>query len=55
MNKEQIFNSIKSLAKSQGSYGRILSVIEENPNLLDELENQKFNDILDLVMFFEGC
>lgn len=53
MNKEQILSAIKDLARSQGFYGRILSQIEADDSLLDELERQKFEDILDLIFFFE--
>ena len=61
MKREEILNAIKSLAKSQGFYGRlyerIMEVKEENEENFNEfmlqLENEKFSDTLDLVMYFE--
>ena len=53
MDREQIKNAIKNLAKSQGKYGRLLQQIEECPELLDELEAQNFNDVVDMVMYIE--
>ena len=54
MTKEQILNAIKSLAMSQGFYGRLLRDINENPAMLDELEEQHFKDSLDMVLWIEG-
>ena len=60
MNKEKNFeffvNTIKSLACSQGFYGRILSRLMEKDE--DELERLKsdlpqFKDALDIVFYFE--
>ena len=61
MKREEILNAIKSLAKSQGFYGRlyerIMEIKEENEENFNEfmlqLENEKFADTLDLVMYFE--
>ena len=53
MDREQIKNAIKELAKSQGMYGRLLQKIEEYPELLDELEAQNFNDVVDMIMYIE--
>jgi hypothetical protein len=53
MTKEQILGAIKSLAMSQGFYGRLLRDINENPAMLDELERQNFKDSLDMVLFLE--
>jgi hypothetical protein len=53
MTKEQILDAIKSLAMSQGFYGRLLRSINENPAILDELESQHFSDSLDMVMYLE--
>lgn len=53
MTKEQILDAIKSLAMSQGFYGRLLRNIDENPAILDELEEQHFKDSLDMVLFLE--
>ena len=62
MNREEILNAIRSLAMSQGRYGRLMRRIEylqeENPNeyeyLMEALENEHFEDAVDLVMFLEG-
>ena len=54
MNKEQILEVIKSLAKSQGFYGRLLEHINENPSYLDFLEKQNFKDSVDFVLYMEG-
>lgn len=53
MTKDQILDAIKSLAMSQGFYGRLLSEIDENPDILDELEEQRFSDSVDMVMYLE--
>lgn len=53
MNKEEILSTIKSLANSQGFYGRILSQIDDHPEILDVLEEQNFNDVIDLIMYLE--
>lgn len=53
MDKEQIYNAIKSLASSQGFYGRILDQIDDHPEILDILEAQNFTDIVDLIMYLE--
>ena len=53
MDKEQIYEVIKSLASSQGFYGRILSQIDDHPEILNILEEQNFNDIIDLIMYLE--
>ena len=61
MDREQIMQVIRSLAKSQGFYGRLLHDIqelqrnepEEADRLLSVLEVQKFNDELDVILYFE--
>lgn len=53
MTKEQILGTIKSLAMSQGLYGRLLLDIHNNPEILDRLEEQNFQEPLDLVLFIE--
>ena len=53
MTKDQILDAIKSLAMSQGFYGRLLSEIDENPDILDVLEEQHFSDSVDMVMYLE--
>lgn len=54
MNKEQILSVIRSLAMSQGFYGRLLRDIEKNEEILDELVAQNFGDALDLVLYLES-
>lgn len=58
MNREQILFEIEHLARSQGFYGRLLKQINNlSPDLredvLSELENQQFEDVLDMIFFFE--
>ena len=56
MKANEILETIKMLAKSQGFYGRLLTSIEtseERENILAELESENFKDPVDLVMFFE--
>ena len=52
MNKEQIVSCITELSHSQGLYGRILEVLDDE--LLTKLENQNFNDIMDLILYLES-
>lgn len=58
MNREQIINAIKSLANSQGFYGRLYEAItsgtEEAEEYLDLLESKDFSDVVDLVLYIEG-
>ena len=53
MTKGEIYNAIRSLARSQGVYGRLLQQIEDHPEVLDVLEEQNFNDVIDLIMYLE--
>ena len=53
MKKDDILKSIESLSYSQGFYGRVLNCIEENPEILNELENQNFKDVVDMVLYLE--
>lgn len=58
MNREQILESIKSLAASQGSYGRLYDYLtygESGEELLDLMEEQNFGDVVDMVMWLEEC
>ena len=57
LTKEQIKESFQSLARSQGFYGRLLRDIEASgieDEIYQELEDQNYNDIVDLVMAMEG-
>ena len=56
MKANEILETIKMLAKSQGFYGRLLNAIEtseEREDILAELESENFKDPVDMVMFFE--
>ena len=61
MKFDEIIQTIKDLAKSQGFYGRLLYEIEdakENDKEKYErikvtLEEQNFKDAVDMVLFFE--
>lgn len=62
MDMNQIINEIRSLACSQGFYGRLLQSIlylKQNDKvrydaLAKELEAQKFGDTVDMVLYFES-
>ena len=61
MKIEEIKSTIKSLASSQGFYGRLLASMEtmeemfpkDYEEVVKELESQNFQDTVDLVMYFE--
>lgn len=53
MDRTKILELIKGLAKSQGFYGRLLESINENPKILDHLEQQNFKEELDLILYLE--
>lgn len=52
--KEQILTWCRTLATSQGFYGRLLDEFEENPEYLDKLAENNFDDIIDFVLFIES-
>lgn len=59
MKREEIIETIKELASSQGLYGRLYRELmeldkDEYDEVMTELENQNFKRKLDLVMFIEG-
>lgn len=59
MKRDQILAAFRSLAMSQGFYGRLLDRIyavdeDTRENFLAELEEQNFSDVVDLVMYIEG-
>ena len=59
MEREEIMEKIKSLASSQGLYGRLYRDLmeldeDEYDEVMTELESQNFKDGVDLVMFIEG-
>ena len=61
MDIEQIMAAIRSLAESQGYYGRLYNELREMQtndtkkweDVKNTLESQHFKDSLDMVLFFE--
>lgn len=58
MNREEIINALRMLARSQGFYGRLLVSLQEaseedRNEFLLTLENCNFKDDVDLVMYLE--
>lgn len=61
MNRDEIMDTIKMLASSQGFYSRMYSSLcemrDNDPDEFDRnmtiLEEQNFGDAVDMVMFFE--
>lgn len=58
MKRNEIMATFRSLARSQGLYGRILNEINsmsesERNRVFEELESQNFKDSLDLIMYIE--
>ena len=59
MNKQQILETIKRLAASQGYYGRLYRALmsasdPERDAWLTDLEAKGFNDAVDLILYLEG-
>ena len=59
MKIEQILKLFKSLAQSQGFYGRLLAELndadeEVRENFWQHMENQNFKDSLDVILYLEG-
>lgn len=54
MTREEIYDCIRGLSRSQGYYGRLLNAINEDEGILDHLEEQKFSDPVDMIMYLEG-
>lgn len=59
MKRAEIEQTMRSLAMSQGMYGRILNWIyslpsEEQDSVWDELESQHFTSALDVVLYWEN-
>ena len=61
MKMKEIKETMKSLASSQGFYGRLLASIEtmeemfpqDYKKLAEELESQNFQNAVDLIMYIE--
>lgn len=62
MDREQILDTIRKLAQSQGSYGRLYRAIMElkeddfdaYEDAMSELEELDFKSAADLVLYIEG-
>ena len=59
MKREEIMETIKSLASNQGCYGRLYGDLmeldeDEYDEVMTKLESQNFKDGVDLVMFIES-
>lgn len=58
MKREQILDTIRSLAMSQGFYGRMYNDLMSDPEYCDEVmtffEAQNFQSALDLILCIEG-
>lgn len=58
MKREQILETIRSLAMSQGFYDRLYNDLMSNPEYCDEVmtffEAQNFKDPIDLILCIEG-
>lgn len=53
MDRNEILDSIKSLASSQGFYGRLYEQLYDNDDALEYLEQQNFKDVVDMILFLE--
>ena len=61
MNREQIMETVKQLAHSQGSYGRFYRALcdmrDNEPDRFDKamtmLEEKNFKDAVDLILYLE--
>ena len=57
MDREKILNAIRSLAASQGFYGRLYDSLTDGSEQADEflntMEKQNFGDVVDMVMWLE--
>ena len=58
MNKTEILNAILKLSASQGFYGRLYKILtsgtEESERLLNKMVEQKFTDVIDMVLWLEA-
>lgn len=58
MDREQILEAIQNLAMSQGFYGRLYERLTDGTDraeqALNYLEEQKFGDVADMVIFLES-
>lgn len=58
MSFEMLLQEIESLGASQGMYGRLYNEImcldDDEYEMLANEWNNKFNDIVDFILYFEG-
>jgi hypothetical protein len=62
MDREQLLNLIRDLAKSQGAYGRLLQQIDDlraydegqYNDLMEYLESKNFKDGVEFILAYEG-
>ena len=57
MDREKILDAIRSLAASQGFYGRLYNALTDGSEQADEflntMEEQNFGDVVDMVIWLE--
>lgn len=57
MDREKILDAIRSLAASQGFYGRLYDSLTDGSEQADEflntMEEQNFGDVVDMVIWLE--
>lgn len=58
MDRTQILNAVSQLAASQGFYGRLYNALtsgtEEAEEFMQQMEEQNFGDVVDMVMWLES-
>ena len=58
MSREEILLAILMLSRSQGSYGRLYQILtngsDEAEECLQDLVEQNFSDLTELVLYIEG-
>lgn len=58
MERNEILKAIKSLAASQGFYGRLYNKLidgsDASEEILNKLEEQNFSDVVDMIMWLES-
>lgn len=58
MTRDDIMEALKQLSRSQGRYSRLYNNMMDDSEyrslMLDELEEQGFTDVIDLVLYFES-
>ena len=54
MNKQEILNIVKNLARSQGFYGSLYEELINNPDYLEVLSKLNIRDEVDLILYLEG-